>query len=1038
MVRADFDRDYYADLEIEQGASVDAIKKQFRKLALKYHPDRNLGQEGDITAKFQAIQSANEVLTDPLERQRYDDARSRFRYTTASASTFRSTKGNPYSNYGSEFPRPPKPPPYRPNRNPPPQSAGAARYSTFQTPKQSASAAAQEGPEARKSTFNAWESMKGHQKTSSTYNKPGPGSTWNSPKAVPKEYVPQSGREESNSFKHTAPPRPKPGFEEFRSGSYHSRNPSVPAPTPPKRNGFMPSNPGADEPSAGKGNYSTSRVNRNVPPPPPPPREAPSFEQEPEEEYTPAPAPPVNHNTRPSAKVNDPLRQFRTEEEPSYEPRLSTPYANSGGEKFNPFDADTLGRSKSTREGFAEPKTRKPVPRAGSNPNLDSPRPNGTSKESIPKPAHAFATSPDSSDSGNGPEIDPQKPRVFAKPRKPTLAQEQRQTDAAAPGTSNQSKRNSPGDFQQSMKDNPRAKPSPVVNPSADGPPAQEEPKRQHSMYETSSNYIASDPKERPHNFKHSSFSGTPLRQPLSFPKSMQDAHKAKYPGSCTIPRENPTESPPSGGSSRTSDDFQYGQKDKSHRNGDASTQGMNSFETTQHNLVDQLLVNKERANSSYQNGHMKQVKSVDHQVYNDKAIYSFKSISDETSNSIKKPSFVSKSQSAFSVGDSRSFLLNKLSAHANMNSHISFSMKLDDETFSPTRPSAFPRPNSDNINTKFSSEEWHGKFEAGGDYFVPEQKTSQIPLHSRVRTQSRGRSPVKSRSADSKPFPASRHESDTPIESPGGTKFSAKDWAETFKPQTFAPQSIPSPTKSSVSSRVGSRKPRVPIAKATAGSATIVIEDDSDSSDDKPLFTGRSKAPKPPPSPDAMDVDSPPPATPAPPPQAPPPRVNGGLKINTEPLKRAAAPSQSPVDEESLKVEFDDLNIKELLSSLDLPKPPTAPRYSHESSSALSQGIYLSSFTAYMVEWDLFAKRMMLHLVARKNQNDALGSNRWEKTQGLDIYRRGLKEDGAVMSHWVAAMASHDQAMKEYTIHKERFNMAEGRDRERPRKKTH
>ncbi|KAF7956745.1 hypothetical protein EAE96_004072 [Botrytis aclada] len=833
MVKADFDRDYYADLEIDSSASINEIKKQFRKLALVYHPDRNLGKESDITAKFQAIQSAHEVLTDPLERQRYDDARSRFRYTSASA--FRSTKGNPYSNYGAEYPRPPKPPQYRPNRNPPPQSAGAARYSTFTTPKQSASAAAQEGPEARKSTFNAWESMKGHQKTPSSGYRTGSGPTWNTPKAAPKEYTSQSSREEGSFRGFNATPRAKPAFDDYASDP--PRKPSNPPPPIPKRNGFMPSNPGADEPSAGKGNYSTSRVNRNMPPPPPP-RESPSFAREREKEDSPDDAPPVNHNTRPSAKTNDPLRQFRTEEESPYEPRISTPYASAGGEKFDPFDAANIGRSKSTRENVAEPQSRKPVPRTGSDQNLPSPRPNGTPKSSPPKTTHAFASSPDSSDSGNGPEINPQKPRVFAKPRKPTPVQEQKQPEAAPPETSSQNET-----------------------------PAQEEPKSQPSI----------------------------------------------------------------------------------------------------------------------------------------------------------------------------------------------FSMKLDDETFSPTRPK---------INTTFSSEEWHGKFEAGGDYFVPERKSTQIPVSSHVRAQSasrpRGRSPVKSRSADSKPFPASRVNSDTPIESSGGTKFSPEDWAEKFKPQTFAPPSIPSPTKPTVPTRIGSRRPRVPIAKPTVGSAAVIIEDDS--ADDKPLFTGRNpKPPKPPASPDAMDVDSPPPATPAPPPQAAPaqdappqaaapqsappaahptqaspPKANVGLKINTDQLKRSAAPSHSPIDAEGLGVEFHDMNLQDLLSTLNLPKPPTAPKYTHESSTSLSQGIYLSSFTAYMGDWDVFAKRMLLHLLARKNQNDGLGSNRWENPQGLNIYRRGLKEDGAVMSHWVAAMASHDQAMKEFAIHKERFNIAEGQERERPRKKTY
>lgn len=896
--------------------------------------------------------------------------------------------------------------------------------------------------------------MKGHQKTSSSTYRTGSGSTWNTPKAAPREQVPRPDREESSSFKRPVPPRPKAGFDEFRSSdSYQTRNPSNPAPPPPtpKRNGFMPSNPGADEPSAGKGNYSTSRVNRNMPPPPPP-REAPSFEQEHEQErehrYTPATAPPVNHNTRPSTKMNDPLRQFRAEEEPSFEPRISTPYANAGGEKFDPFDAVNLERSKSTREPFNETPAKKPVPRAGSDPNLASPRPNGTSKNDTPKKtAHAFASSPDSSDSENGPEINPQKPRTFAKPRKPTQAQDQRQSDTTTTETQDQTKRFSFRDFQNGMKDNSDGKQSPIVDPSAGGPPAQEEPKRQPSMYEKkSSKYTASDPKEPPHNVKNPSFSGTPLRQPLFQFKSMQHTYTEKCPGSFTKLREDPAVSPPSGGSSPSSKGLDHGLKDKLHPNGDASTQKLNSFEAAHHNLLDQLLVNKaERAKSFRQNDHVKPVKSANHQVHNDKAIYSFKSIPAETSIPIKRPSFPTKSQPVLSVGDSRlnSVLLEKLNAHANISSKNSFSMKLDGETFSPTRPK---------INTTFSSEEWHGKFEAGGDYFVPEQKASQIPLHARNRAMSgsrpRGRSPVKSRSADSKAFPASKPFSDTPIESPGGARFSAQDWAETFKPQTFAPPSIPSPTKSSGPPRNGTRKPRVPIAKPTVGTAAVVIEDDS--SDDKPLFTGRNmKAAKPPASPDAMDVDSPPPATPAPPAQAPPPQApptqaphprpsSSGLKINTEPLKRAAAPSQSPVDTEGLGVEFHDMNIQDLLSSLHLPTPPTAPKYSHESNPELSHGIYLSSFTSYMGDWDVFAKRMLLHLLARKNQNDGLGANRWEKSQGLDIYRRGLKEDGAVMSHWVAAMASHDQAMKEFAIQKERFDIAEGRDRERPRKKAH
>jgi len=64
-------KDYYGILGISKNASTEEIKKQFRKLALKYHPDRN---PGDIKAenKFKEISEAYEILGDKEKKAKYD------------------------------------------------------------------------------------------------------------------------------------------------------------------------------------------------------------------------------------------------------------------------------------------------------------------------------------------------------------------------------------------------------------------------------------------------------------------------------------------------------------------------------------------------------------------------------------------------------------------------------------------------------------------------------------------------------------------------------------------------------------------------------------------------------------------------------------------------------------------------------------------------------------------------------------------------------------------------------------------------------
>ncbi len=63
--------DYYKALGVEKGASADDIKKAFRKLAVKYHPDRNPDNKG-AEDKFKEINEAYAVLSDPEKKQQYD------------------------------------------------------------------------------------------------------------------------------------------------------------------------------------------------------------------------------------------------------------------------------------------------------------------------------------------------------------------------------------------------------------------------------------------------------------------------------------------------------------------------------------------------------------------------------------------------------------------------------------------------------------------------------------------------------------------------------------------------------------------------------------------------------------------------------------------------------------------------------------------------------------------------------------------------------------------------------------------------------
>ncbi|OTB08080.1 hypothetical protein M426DRAFT_200736 [Hypoxylon sp. CI-4A] len=302
MPKWDKTRNYYADLDLPANASTDEIKKQFKKLALKYHPDRNPGREAEVNPKFQTIQSAHEILSDENLKRQYDDARKGSRYPKSSG-----VRGNPWQSYGSEFQPPPK---RNPQTTPNRPHSGAQRYSTFTTnmPRTTRSSA-KEDPKAN---AYAWE----HMRSGSTRRPP----------PTPGRAPTSAARDTKASESGPVPPVPP-------RTAYQQQKAQAAFGTSAKRPGFTPHSPGfADEPPVTNKNYFTTRTHSHI------------FQEVPPGARPTTPTAPRD----PSAPfVPDPLAKFR---EKVWDERQSAPYHSPGGEKTSLFDdVPGLGRTTSTR-----------------------------------------------------------------------------------------------------------------------------------------------------------------------------------------------------------------------------------------------------------------------------------------------------------------------------------------------------------------------------------------------------------------------------------------------------------------------------------------------------------------------------------------------------------------------------------------------------------------------------------------------------------------------------------------------------------------
>jgi curved DNA-binding protein len=98
-------KDYYKILGITKDASQEEVKKAFRKLAVKYHPDKNPGDK-KAEEKFKEANEANEVLGDPEKRKKYDELGANWKQYEQQGSPYRGQQysgGQRYHDFGEGF-----------------------------------------------------------------------------------------------------------------------------------------------------------------------------------------------------------------------------------------------------------------------------------------------------------------------------------------------------------------------------------------------------------------------------------------------------------------------------------------------------------------------------------------------------------------------------------------------------------------------------------------------------------------------------------------------------------------------------------------------------------------------------------------------------------------------------------------------------------------------------------------------------------------------------------------------------------------------
>lgn len=92
-------KNFYDILGVSKTATQDEIKKAYMKLAMQYHPDKNINNKEEAEKKFKEINEANDILSDPKKRQQYDT----FGHTNGMGGSQRSQGGSGFEDIFSQF-----------------------------------------------------------------------------------------------------------------------------------------------------------------------------------------------------------------------------------------------------------------------------------------------------------------------------------------------------------------------------------------------------------------------------------------------------------------------------------------------------------------------------------------------------------------------------------------------------------------------------------------------------------------------------------------------------------------------------------------------------------------------------------------------------------------------------------------------------------------------------------------------------------------------------------------------------------------------